>query len=214
VVWVCAVPLVLGGCGVIGGESSTPEVNRVEQVPVELSLKLRGDVDLTVEETVTAKFVVRRTSVKEQKQFQIMGVESVDPVRAGPGLLLAGFALQPFQGDGEYTIEPGSALDAAKAAQASGGQAPREQSSVRVIWWPTGNLDEEPEEYQRRAKACTAEVDGEGTEGVLRCPDVTTEARDKHFSLELRWRAPTTPAPTTTPSIPESSTPSTPPATG
>lgn len=197
------------GCGVGGTEAE--EINRIEEVPVELSMKFRGDLDLTLTERITSRFIVRRTNDKERQKFQVLGVEPAEPVRAGNARFLAGVAVVPYQGDGEYTIPVGSPFDAAAAQE---GQSSSVQSSIKVEWWPTGDLESEPERYMRRAKPCTVEVRENGTEGVLRCPDVTNEARDKHFSFELRWKAPRTPAPTTTITVVESTTSSQPPTSG
>jgi hypothetical protein len=205
------VPLVAGGCGVIGG-SGAVEIERMEQVPVELSVKLRGDVNLTFDRKVLSSFAVRRTNERDVRRFQVVGVGPVEPVRVGTAAVLPGVAVVPYQGDGEYTIEPGSLLDQAKAQQ-DGAQRPTVQSSIKIDYWPTGDVQSEPESYMRRVKACTVKVKKQGTEGVATCPDVTTEARDKHFSFEFRWRAPKTPAPATTTTVPDLSVPSTTPTT-
>lgn len=183
--------LVLPACG---DSKKSVEITRSEEVPVELSVSMVGDVTMDFKETVKSRFILRRTASKAPgaHESQVVGTEPVDPVKYGKGLFIAGAAVIPFTGDGKYTIPAGSIFDAAYNPQQAVG------STIKVEWWPDGDLKKESEVYMRRARPCDVVVAGDGTRGTVTCPDVTNEKRDKHFRMVLRWVAPKAPAPTTT----------------
>lgn len=189
--------LVLGAAA-CGSSDDVVEVNRNEAVPVQLAVILKGDVSVSFAETVTSRFIVRRTKDKNEdlRKAQIVGVEPIDPIKFGNGAFLAGVGVVHFDGDGTYTIPEGSPMDAVTASKETGLQ-PEVTSSVKVDWWPTGQIEDAPETFLRRAKPCRVVVKNQGTQGTVTCPDVTNEKRDKHFAMTLSWTAPTTPAVTT-----------------
>jgi hypothetical protein len=178
-----------------GGDEA--EINRVEKVPVELTVTMKGDINVTFSETVSSNFIVRRLKTKEKEAgSDVLGTEPAEPVKYGEAAFLAGVAVVPFEGDGTYTIPVGSTVD--MISSASGGAAPELGSSIKVDWWPTGDATGDPETFMRRDKPCEVVVKGKGTRGTLTCPDVTNEARSKRFSLVLSWVAPSTPTTTST----------------
>lgn len=149
-----------------------------------VSLKLRGDLEVTVpEQSVRMKVIV--VDGRAGGTDPLFGVEPVDPIPVGDVNVKAGVALIPFLGDGTYEIKPGSPYDAAKSKDAAGQTGEKaDKSSVRVEWWPTA---QEPQEFLRRVKPCTVEVDDGGRKGRLLCPQLTQEGSDKRFSLEFTW---------------------------
>ena len=188
---VVTLTLALQGCGGPEKEAAVEEINRVEVVPVQLSITMKGGLDVVFADTVSSHFVVQRTTSKsaDEQNGQVVGTEPVNPIRYGRSAFVAGVSILPYTGDGEYTISIGSPHDLVKQAQA-GGSGVTAQSSIKVDWWGTGDVTIDPETFMRRAQPCTAVVTDKGTRGMLRCPDVTNEAQDKHFSLELSWIAP------------------------
>lgn len=188
--------LMTQGCGNRG--ASITEINRNETVPVDLSVVIKGDINIMYKQTVSSHFIVRRTKSKnsDAQAAQVVGTEPVAPVNADKAAFLAGVAVIPYFGDRTYTIPPGSPYDLVN--QQSGAKRVEAGSSVKVEWWPTGDLQGASETFLRRAKPCTVVIAGHGTRGTATCPDVTNEARNKHFSLTLQWVAPVASAPTTT----------------
>lgn len=183
------------GCdrgGGSGADASPADVNRIEQIPLQVTVKLRGDVDLTLDKKVVkATFVVRRFKDKKQFDNQVMGAEVLEPVAVGSMLVKAGFSLHPFTGDGKYTLRPGSPYDAQKEeAEAQRTGESRRKSSVKVEWWPGGNIKGPTELFMRRLEPCKATVEDDATRGRVFCPVVTDEARTKKFSLEFIWDVP------------------------
>lgn len=180
--------LALAGCR---DDEKAVDVNRNDTVPVRFDVSLRGGVTATVNQTVEARFILRRTTSRDadQRRAQVLGVEPTEPIRLGDAALLAGFAVLSFEGDGTYTIPVGSPYDVVNGSQNPNRQ-PEVTSSIKVEWWPTGSVDAPRDLFMRRAKPCKAEVQGDGLKGTVTCPDVTNEAQDKHFSLSLSWTAP------------------------
>jgi hypothetical protein len=191
---VLALLLLAPACG--GSSAAFSEINRTETVPVELTVTMKGAFDVTFHETVMSHFIARRTKAKDEgaRNSQVVGTEPAEPIKYGNAAFLAGVGVFPYQGDGTYTIPVGSPLDAVKEAQRTG-QQPKVASSIKVSWWPTGDVQTNPEDFLRRAKPCTVIVKEQATRGTVTCPDVTNEVQDKHFSLTLSWVAPTAPTP-------------------
>lgn len=183
------------GCGIGRGAGSGDdgtEVERIEQIPVELSVKLRGDINATLSKRVLkSTFVVRRTKDETLANDQVMGVETVDPVAVDGMLIKTGIAVVPFKGDGKYTMKAGSPSDALKEEEESKRTGkPRQRSSVKVEWWRGTDIKGPTELFWRREKECKATVRDEGTRGHVVCPVVTDEARTKKFSFEFSWDVP------------------------
>jgi hypothetical protein len=193
--------LVAQACG--GSDAAVAEIERTESVPVDLSVTMKGDLDVTFRETVTSHFIVRRTNNKDEQaqNSQVVGTEPTAPIKYGNAAFLAGVGIMPYRGDGTYTIPVGSPLDAVQESQRTGQQA-KLTSSIKVEWWPTGDVMTGAESFMRRAKPCKVVVKNLGTQGTVTCPDVTNETQDKHFSLTIRWVAPVKPSPTTSTSLP------------
>lgn len=173
-------------------KASNVEVTRVETIPVELTVKLRGDINLTMTKRILkSTFIVRQTKDKEQANNQVMGVENIDPVEVDGMLIKAGVSVVPFQGDGKYKFNPGSPSDAVKEeeeAQKTG--KPRKRSSMKVEWWSTKDITGPTELFWRRVEECNATVEQDATRGRVVCPVVTNENRSKKFSFELSWDVP------------------------
>lgn len=186
------VSLATTACG--GGDAGAAgkEITRLEEIPVELTVKMRGDINLTIDkQVITSTFVVRRVKDNEQADQQIVGVETLEPVAVDNMLVIVGGSIVPYKGDGKYTIEPGSIFDAAKEAEAAAKAGKkRQRSSVKVEWWPGSDIAGETVLFLRREKACKATISEEGTRGRIVCPVVTDEARSKRFSLDLAWDVP------------------------
>lgn len=176
-----AVPIALLGCGrsqVDAGET------RTDEIPVKLTIKLRGDRDVTVENHVAkSRFILIRRTKAEEKELNIMGVEPVEPIKVGGIALVAGVAVHPFLGDGTYTIPPGSPHDPPPQGDAA---LRASKSSVRVEWWPDGDTTgQNTEEFLRREKECKVKVEDDGTKGRVSCPSILGE--NVRFSLEMSW---------------------------
>lgn len=192
-----ATALLAASCGG-EGEAAIEPINRSEEVPVEIAVEITGDLSITLRETIPSNFIVHRTAntSEDSRNTQIVGTEPLEPIKYGSAAILPGIGLIPYDGDGTYTITEGSPFDAIKEVEATQ-KGPLEKSSIKIDWWPNGDITTEPETFMRRAKPCKVVVDNKGTRGTVTCPDVTNEARTKHFSFKMSWVAPTTPAPTT-----------------
>lgn len=186
----------LGACARPRPEPKT--FQRTETVPVTLSIELGGDLAGRAEtQTVEAQVVTLDSNDPELERNLIYGLEPVAPVRVGGATVVAGFAVLPYRGPGRYTIDAGSIHDIAAAAQRSEEEAAKlDRSSVKVLWQPDAAV-QEVYDYYRREEPCRVTVAKGGTTGELDCPRLTNEARDKRFSLKMRWRLPA-PTPTTT----------------
>jgi hypothetical protein len=199
--------LIVPACG--RSDASAPEMDRNETVPVRLEITMKGDVNLAFRKTVKSYFVARRIKNKETGEMAsaIVGTQPVEPVKDGGSAFLAGVAIIPFAGNGKYTIPVGSPLETMEKAKAAGIQ-PESTSSIQIDWWPTGAIETAaPETYNRRAKPCSVVIEKLGARGIVECPDVTDESRQKHFSFSFRWLAPIRAAPTTTSTAPSVSAP-------
>jgi hypothetical protein len=174
------------------GETAV-EIDRNETVPVHLAITMKGDINVSFAETVSSYFIVRRTKGKSdaERQTQVIGVEPTSPIKYGAAAFLAGVGVTPYVGDGTYTIPTGSPIEELQKSQKTGTQ-PNVTSSIKVDWWPSGQVETDPEGFMRRAKPCRVVIKNNGSRGTLTCPDVTNEAQDKHFSLTLDWTAPVT----------------------
>lgn len=188
---------VVAASGCSRGGEKVVTINRVEQVPVELSVTVKGDVNVAYRDKVNSQFIVRRFDAKsaDERNSQVVGTEPVEPIKLGTTAFLAGVSIVPYEGDGEYTIPVGSPLDAIHLSSAGG--RPEVGSSVKVDWWPGGDVDADPETFMRRVKPCKVVVKDHGTRGTVECPDVTNDMQDKHVSLSLTWVAPARAAATT-----------------
>ena len=180
------------GCGASDSSDTTDvgSVTRSEQIPITLSIELKGSRVAKVENHVAkSQFILIRSADSTFKDQQILGVEPIDPIAVGNIAVRPGVAINPYEGDGKYTIKAGSPLDAVKEQQEAEkqGKAVASKSSIQVEWWPTGSSGS-TEQYLRRAKDCTAEVDtDDGTKGRVYCPEVTADGTDIVFSLEMIW---------------------------
>lgn len=166
------------------GNDASDDVETQEERPMKLTVELRGDLEVTVKpRVITTKVLVVQSSDPALAQYQVLGIESVDPITEGPVKVKPGFAIVPFHGDGKYTIAEGSPQDVAN--EQLDPQKTRDQSSVRVEWWAA---DREPEYYLRREKPCTVEVEDDGLKGRLRCLQMTQEGSGgRRFSIDFRW---------------------------
>ncbi len=184
----CTLAASASGCG---DKADAAEIDRNETVPVELTVELKGDLNLSFKGKVESKFIVRRTKNKDEnaQRSQVAGTESVNPIRHNGMAFIAGVAILPYTGDRTYAIPVGSPMDALKQAQQSP-EAVQVSSSIKVEWFPTGDPAGDGEMFMRRAQPCEAVVKAEGTRGTVTCPDVTNEEQSKHFSLSLSWVAP------------------------
>lgn len=191
--FIVALALLASGCRE-GNAGADVDVERIEQIPVQLTVKLRGDVNVTLDkQVVKSTFVVRRLKDKEQFQNQVMGVEAFEPVAVANMLIKPGFSVVPFTGDGKYTFKPGSPHDAVKEEEeAKRTGKPRQRSSVKVEWWPTSDINGPTELFLRRLEPCKATVQDDATRGRVFCPVVTDEQRTKKFSFEFVWDVPET----------------------
>ncbi len=173
--------VVTSGCARGGGKAEA--ITRNDEVAATITTQMRGGFDATVKDrTVNTRIVLIRDENPEVQD--LFGVQPVEPIEESGLRVLPGFLITPFTGKGKYTIEPGVPRDAIKeGAQPTASQV----SSVRVEWWPPGG---EPQEFVRRVKPCTVEVDDDdGTSGRLRCPELSHEAPGgATFSLDFRWQ--------------------------
>lgn len=172
--------LVVGACAQQG--AAEPEV-RDEELPMKISVSLRGDFEVTVtDRTVPTKyFLIGEGHSAVRPTF---GVQPIDPLVEGNVAVLPGVSIKPFEGDGRYTIEPGSPYDLHKDGAPKDGKAPQVESAVRIEWWPS---DREPEEYLRRGKPCRVDVADNGMKGRLQCPEMVGESNGYKFSVDFRW---------------------------
>ena len=186
-----------------GGAPET--LARTEQIPVTVSITVKGDLEGTVDKQTVKTQLVMRQSEDPQAPNQIFGIETVEPIPAGPHSISAGVAIQPYKGPGKYTIAAGSIYDSAQQGDAA---AKAGRSSVKVLWRPKADV-EEIFDYYRREKPCRVKVDKQGAKGKLECPALTDEGRVKHFSLTMSWEfaepSPATSS-TTTPATPSTTT--------
>lgn len=180
--------LTSGAC-VRKGKAEAEIEERNEEVPLEVSVTLRGDLEVTVRRRVAATRILAQLGDDVPAEQRVLGVEVVEPIIEGPVRVKPGVALVPYRGEGRYTIPVGSPYDAAKEeAEAQRTGKPRNRSSVKVEWWPA---DREPEFYLRREKPCTVEIEDSGLRGSVRCPQMTQEGSgDRRFSLDFRWEKP------------------------
>lgn len=175
------VVLVGGGCG--SDDDAKPTT---DPTMMKLSVELQGDLAVSIKDRVVSTTVI--VPEDDDSTSKILGVQPIEPIAEGPIRVMPGFALNPFRGDGRYTIEAGAPEDAAKAGATGDTKKPGERSSVRVNWWSPDIS--EGEYYQRREKPCTVEVEDDGRKGRLRCPQMTQDGSDKRFSLDFRWERP------------------------
>lgn len=170
------------GCG---SSKARAVQTRSEEIPVEWTIELKGDRNLKVTQVAKSRFVVVRTNDKKRSHQDVFGSEPIDALMAGSVGVRAGFAINPFRGDGKYTIQPGSPHDAiAEDEKAKEAGRPRSRSSIQVEWW----APEDTFQYLRRAAPCKAEVKGNTTRGEVFCPDVTHDGVKEHFSIRMKWR--------------------------
>jgi hypothetical protein len=175
--------LAAGGCAQRSDSSGDAETTE-DELPMKLTIRMRGDHDVTIEDRVVeTKMIVVATADPTLAKYRVFGIEPIDPVGEGGIRVRPGVAIVPFEGDKRYAIEKGSPYDQLQA-ETSNGQASDPTSSVTVEWWVS---DAETYVYRRRAEPCTVDVEERGTKGRLWCPSITEDGVDRRFSLELLW---------------------------
>jgi hypothetical protein len=174
------------------------DVTRNDKVPVRFTIRVRGALNVTVEQNPVSYFLVRRTKSREAtaRGTQMLATQPVKPIPYGEGAFVAGIGIIPYTGDGSYTIKIGTAADAADQAQREGRSA-SPTSGVKILWWPTGDLLKQPDEYQRLVRPCKVVVKETGTKGTATCPDIVGGPSNGHVSLTLSWVAPAAVSPGT-----------------
>ncbi len=187
--WLLLAVVIGSACGESARSTDVSDETRVEPLPVNITLRLRGDLNLTMENRVVqSTYALVRRSAKDQRNEQIIGVEFVEPTEVGGNLLKAGFAISPFEGDKKYTVKAGSPSDAPKEeeeAQRTG--TPRSRSSMKVEWWPTTDVKGDTQLFWRRLEPCKATAEDNARRGRFYCPAVSDEGRTKQFSFEFIW---------------------------
>lgn len=188
--------LLAGSACTDGSDADDTRRRNEEELPIELTVKLRGDLRVTLErQTVTSRLILVESSDPELASSRVFGIETAEPVKVGDNALIVGFALLPYEGEGEYRIKPGPDPDDQKKDE-----PPKPESGIRVVWWK--DVNGEPEQFLRRGKECKVEVEDGGDSGKLSCPDITDDTATRHFSLDVTWKVVGEPAPSTTTSGP------------
>lgn len=173
--------VITAACGDESDAGPAQELYRTETLPVELTIKLDGDLKAGIDkQLVTSSYLA-----VSGRPDSILSVEPDAPIVANGVAFSTGFGLSPFKGDGTYTIPAGSINEPLKE-----GETP-DPRSVRVIWSPSGDYQKDGVKYERREKPCKLVVRNNATTGTLTCSRLTGEDKGApHFSLVMTWRVP------------------------
>lgn len=186
VVFVAACTLLLGSCA---GSKDKPDAAPTKTDVVTATdyvVKTTGDVDLTTSGKLPLRVLAIRASDPQFRGVTLLSVGPKEPVKGNGVAFRVAFDLTKFTGDGKYNIRAGSPRDLLKVAEAGGAAGAPDQSNVVVQVWPTGDVQSQPEVYDKALVPCPLETSDGGRRGTLRCPQLTNDS-GKVFSLEMRW---------------------------
>lgn len=183
---IAACTLSLGACAGSKDEPQATPTKTDVVMTTDYVVKTTGDIGLATSGKLPVRMLAIRASDPQFRGVTLLSVGPKEPVVADDMAFRVAFDLTNYTGDGKYKIKAGSPRDLLKVAEAGGAAEAPDQSNVLVQLWPTGDVQSQPEVFDKALVPCPLETSDGGRRGTLRCPQLTNDS-GKVFSLEMRW---------------------------
>lgn len=178
--------LLLAACGRSTDEPDAAPTKTDVVMTTDYVVKTTGDVELSTSGKLPVRMLAIRASDPQFRGVTLLSVGPKEPVKDNGMAFRVAFDLTKFTGDGKYNIRAGSPRDLLNVAEAGGAAEAPDQSNVLVQLWRTGDVQSQPDVFDKALVPCPLETSDGGRRGSLRCPQLTNDS-GKVFSLEMRW---------------------------